>query len=409
MSLKQYYTTHNYLPLLLIAFLLPFNFGVAIVLVMSLFAFFVLGDVRTGMKTLVSNKWTYVFLLFFFLHALGYFFSDNKKEALTAIEIKLGFIAFPLLLFTQEFNRIDIRKVLRFFAYGTVVCTLFNVTRAFYFYLFQHESKYLFYSEFSFFMHPGYFAMYCVFSIMILSVLGINYFKAAKHNVLLVIMCCLVLALGVFMSASKMGMLSLFVLLPVLLFYVLFKRKKYILLAAIIVLVSLSSFFVLRTDFAPVQRLRNAFDFAGSGRVIDKTTSESNAVRVLIWNEAATIIKNNLLLGVTPGDANDALYTAYEKNGMTGALEKHLNAHNQFLQTTLGTGIIGGILLVFLTVGVLVAGFTRREVILVLFGLIITINFLVESMLQTQAGTLFFVFLAPILLVNTGNVNKRYL
>lgn len=206
-----------------------------------------------------------------------------------------------------------------------------------------------------------------------------------------------------------MGMLSLFVSLPVILFYVLFKQKKFLLLGIILITIIAGLFFVLRSDFAPVQRLKNAFNFASSSEIIDKTTGESNAVRVLIWSEATTLIKQNWLLGVTPGDANDALYKAYEKAGMTGALNKHLNAHNQFLQTSIGTGLVGVLVLLILTLGILIAGFIRKEIILILFGLIIMLNFLVESMLQTQAGTLFFVFFAPLLLLNLPNVNKSYL
>ncbi len=394
---------------MLIAFLLPFNFGVAIVLILALAAFFFLGKVKSGLGNFVQNKWSYVFVSFFLIHAIAYFFSNNKAEAVTAIEIKLGFIAFPLLIFTQKYSRIDVRKVLRSFAFGTIACTLFNIGRALFYFVTQKETKYFFYSEFSFFMHPSYYAMYAVFSIIILSLLSLNYFKKNVFNLTAVVLSCLLLGVCIFMSSSKMGMLSLVVSLPVILFYVLFKQKKFILLGLIIITISLGLFFVLRSDFTPIKRLKNAFNFAGSTEQIDKTTAESNAVRVLIWSEAKNLIKQNLLLGVTPGDANDALYKAYEKAGMTGALNKHLNAHNQFLQTAIGTGLIGAILLGFLTLGILIVGFIRKEIMIILFALIIILNFLVESMLQTQAGTLFFVFFAPLLLVNSQNVNKGYL
>ncbi|MDP2385892.1 MAG: O-antigen ligase family protein [Bacteroidota bacterium] len=394
---------------MLIAFLLPFNFGVAIVLVLSLTVFFFLGKLKTGLANFIHNKWAYLFLAFFLIHAICYFFSHNKAEAGTAIEIKLGFIAFPLLIFTQQYSRIDIRKVLRSFAIGTIVCSLFNIVRGVFYFITENEIKYFFYSEFSFFMHPSYYAMYAVFSIVILSLFGFNYFKKSAFNVAIVVVASILLGVCIFMSSSKMGMLSLFVSLPVILFYVLVKQKKFLLLGAILFTIASGLFFVLRSEFAPVQRLKNAFNFASSSEIIDKTTGESNAVRVLIWSEASTLIKQHLLLGVTPGDANDELYKAYEKEGMTGALEKHLNAHNQFLQTAIGTGLVGTLLLFLLTFGILITGFIRKEMVMILFGLIIILNFLVESMLQTQAGTLFFVFFAPLLLVNYQNVNKRYL
>jgi O-antigen ligase len=74
------------------------------------------------------------------------------------------------------------------------------------------------------------------------------------------------------------------------------------------------------------------------------------------------------------------------------ALIKKLNAHNQFLQTFIGTGIIGFVLLLLITIGTLIYGFVKKNYILALFSTLIFFNFLVESMLQAQAGFIFFVF-----------------
>ena len=41
---------------------------------------------------------------------------------------------------------------------------------------------------------------------------------------------------------------------------------------------------------------------------------------------------------------------------------------------------------------VLIVGFVRKNIWALLFGILVIVNFLVESMLQTEAGNLFFVF-----------------
>ena len=41
----------------------------------------------------------------------GYFFSLNKPEALNAIEIKVGFVAFPILLFASNYTETHIKKI----------------------------------------------------------------------------------------------------------------------------------------------------------------------------------------------------------------------------------------------------------------------------------------------------------
>ena len=159
----------------------------------------------------------------------------------------------------------------------------------------------------------------------------------------------------------------------------------------------------------PFERLKVAFTVTSSSETIDLTAVESTAVRILIWKQSIEIIKNNLIFGTTPGDANDALLQAYQKNGLTGAIQKRLNAHNQFLQTFIGTGIIGFIILLITTVGSMLYGFFRKNYLLVLFSILIIFNFLVESMLQAQAGFMFFTFFICILTqYNVSKLSDKY-
>ena len=77
---------------------------------------------------------------------------------------------------------------------------------------------------------------------------------------------------------------------------------------------------------------------------------------------------------------------------MTGALAKKLNAHNQYLQTFIGTGILGFVLLLIMTLFLIIYSFFKKNYILMLFSILISFNFMVESMLQSQAGFIFFTF-----------------
>ena len=396
MTIKHYYTSYFYFPLLAMAFLLPFNVGVASVLALSLVFYFIFGSKKEGYRLLMQNKWTYVFVLFFLIHAIDYFFSLNKIEALTAIEIKLGFIAFPLLIFSQKLDTNSVKKICYSFVIGVISCTVFNFIRAFYFYF--SENNFLVYSDFSFFMHASYYAMNLVFSIVILGTFGISIFKKKTQNGIAFIFLLVFFSAAVIVSASKLGILSLILLLPIVLAYNLLKQNKIKLVISMLVGLLITIFIVLQLNISPIQRLKNAFIFTQSTQEIDKTTAESNAVRLLIWKESLSLIKQQLLVGVTPGDANDLLYEAYKNKGMTGALNKHLNTHNQYLQTAIGTGIIGVLLLFILTFGIFIFGIMKKNKLITLFGLIITLNFMVESMLQTQAGALFYLFFACVLL-----------
>jgi O-antigen ligase len=146
--------------------------------------------------------------------------------------------------------------------------------------------------------------------------------------------------------------------------------------------------------------------FQNKSEVIDKTTTESSSVRVLIWQAATEIIKDNFIFGVGTGDVKDVLLEKYKEKGMTGALSERLNAHNQFLQTFIALGLPGIILLLSSFIFPFILAFRKKNFIYIVFLVIVFINFLTESMLETIAGVLFYAFFNSLLMVN---INRKEL
>jgi hypothetical protein len=62
-------------------------------------------------------------------------------------------------------------------------------------------------------------------------------------------------------------------------------------------------------------------------------------------------------------------------------------------------GIFGFIVLLILTIGLAVYAVIKKNNLLLFFALLTSVNFLVESMLQTSAGTVFYVFFLCFLIV----------
>ncbi len=396
-KLKQLYLNFSFIFPLLIAFLLPFGINYGIIIAFWLISFFVFDDVKSGVRKMLTNKWSYVFILFFVLHVLGYFFSINKAEALSGIEIKLPFIFLPLLIFTSNFNELQLKKIVISFVSGCVLLAFTCLFRATYLY-YAMDTNAFFYSDFTYFLHPSYFSMYFVFAQLIVMLYYKTWLSHLKYLNLKIGFISLVFLVCIFLASSKMGVITAFTILPVTLFVLLinrgYKKSMIVFLVALIAITGLA----YKLFPSPFQRLQSAFTVTTSSQSIDLSATESTAVRILIWKQAINIIKENFVFGTTPGDANDALYQSYQKNGLTGAIKKKLNAHNQFLQTFIGIGILGFILLFLMTVGAIVFGFIKRNYALVLFSFLITFNFLVESMLQAQAGFIFFTFFLCFLL-----------
>jgi O-antigen ligase len=396
-KIKQTYLQFGFNIPLLIAFFLPFGINYGIFIIIWTIAFFAFEDLKTVLSSAFKNKWIYVLLGFFFLHAIGFFFSTNKVEALTAIEIKLSFLIVPILFFATNYNELQIKKILISYVSGCVLAAVMCLFRAGFLYFFQDINAF-FYSEFTYFMHPSYFAMYLVFALLIVMLFYQKWLSHLTHLNVKIGFISFLFLIVIFLCSSKMGLITALLLLPTTLTIILFNLGYKKLIVGLLLCLIISISLAYKIFPSPFQRLKVAAQVTTSSKVIDKTDAESTAVRILIWQESVKLIKTNFWLGTTAGDANDKLIQAYQKDGLTGALIKKLNAHNQFLQTFIGTGLLGFILLLMMTIFVMIYGFFKRNYMLVLFSILMICNFLVESMLQAQAGFIFFVFFLCLLL-----------
>lgn len=400
--MKLNYPLVNFYFAIAIAFLLPFKILISPVIACWLIFQF-LNYEEIDFKTKFKKSALLLPIIFFSTHLLAYFFTENTKEALFSIELKLSFLILPFLVI-QSKNTIErTNKILFAFVSANIIALLICTINSFA-HFFKHES-FLTYNEFCLFMHPSYFSMYLAFSVFIL-LLKFKELTSLLNNKVIIYTTIVFLISGIYFAASKMGILTFFILVPLIILIQLYKGKKFKTILLVAGTFILSSLFFIFSDSIPAARMRNVISVLTTTQNIDKTTSESNAVRLLIWKESFNLIKQKPILGYTPGDANDKLYQAYEQQGLTGALEKKLNAHNQFLQTSIGLGIFGFLLLSGMIFYSIFYGIKENNGLQLFFGLLIAMNFFVESMLQTSAGTIFFVFFYSLLNFKNGEIKS---
>jgi O-antigen ligase len=155
----------------------------------------------------------------------------------------------------------------------------------------------------------------------------------------------------------------------------------------------------------PLERFKNAIavNALSEEELFDqhKTSIESNVVRRMIWIVSLELIAEHPN-GVGTGDVIPVLLEKYKMRGMTGALEKEFNCHNQYLQTTIALGWMGGILVVIMILWPLTLSIRRKDPLLLFFFLLFGINILVESMLEVQAGVVFFSLFAGVFAIRTN-------
>jgi hypothetical protein len=384
----------DYIPVLL-AFLLPFGGFLSVLIILWFITSWFCFKKEESLKGL-KNKWFWIMFGFLLLHCVSAILSENKSEALTSIEVKMSFLAFPYFLFLFTLNKITVRNIFVAFVSGCFFALLTCLARASFIFI-SSGDNYFFYNKFSYWIHTGYFSMYMLFAMVIVQLAYPAWFGKDPYNKYIRWILTGLFMLGIFLCASKIGYIAFFI---TAVFLILTKFRSKVNLKTLCVgsaLVLLILFTLYKVSPAPFERLIAAFTATSSGN-IDKTSGESTAVRILIWEQCVDIVKDHFLFGVGSGDANDVLYAKYEEQGLEGAMEHNLNAHNQFFQTFIALGVFGFLILFVSSFGTLILGILRKNLILSLFSLIIILNFLVESMLQTQAGNLFYVYFLCVLL-----------
>jgi O-antigen ligase len=362
----------------LVAFSLPFKFLVNLFIVLAFVAWLFTNPFKKLFTKTKNTKVLLAILIFYLLHLIGLLYTNNIQEGLFSLEIKISLLIFPLLFYTEKFSAKQHWFFFKSFVVGTLLCCLLCLSRAIFFYYYTHENLF-YYEGLSWFQHPSYLAMYVSFCCAVL--LLTNLFSKT-----ITYLSILFFTLFVFLLSSKTGIIIYFITLIFSFTSMFLKGKNYfkIIGASLLsLLICISILFLIPQVKQRFQNVYNVFQI----KSIDKTSAESTTVRMLIWNEAIQISKEHPIIGVSPGNANDALYEGYKQNGLTGAYEKKLNAHSQYFQTTIGLGLVGLLSLLSLFA---VPLFTNRNKIVIFFIGICALNFLTESMFQTMAGCIFF-------------------
>ena len=345
-------------------------------------------------KFILNKKFFYLVCLWFlYLAGLIYTDSDNLTYGFKDIETKLSLLIFPLLFASYSLSSAERNKVFFAFVGGVFTAMVFNVTGS----LIQFYSEYtrtgnLNFNYFLYFnlsktIHPSYMAMYFCLAVVLMiqwihdRSLGISAVKLYVGVTLLV--------LFIFMLSSKAGILTLIL---ILIYYLIVFAKRIkspirLFLPAAMLLISVMLYLFVVPG--ATSRLEINPSLLATNIEIAKDTQDSSELRVLIWQKTIELIKNNFLFGVGTGDVKSTLIDKYKSDGITWAAHFQLNAHNQFLQTWLAIGLFGFLSLLSWIFLPLLKGIFHNNHTLILFGLIILLNFLFESMLETQAGVIF--------------------
>ena len=164
-------------------------------------------------------------------------------------------------------------------------------------------------------------------------------------------------------------------------------------------LVSLATFSVLKSPRASdfIDKIVN------KEYIIDREANDSYGTRVLIWDASISLIKSNYLYGLGPSSVYDELKNTYKEKRYVVPFRERLNSHNQFLQITLETGLLGLLLFMYALFNIVLSQKYELKFLAYYIFLIFLINACFESILNRYSGIICFCFIYCIVTI----LNKK--
>lgn len=345
-------------------------------------------------------------LSLFLLSLIGAAYSDNVAKAISDWECKLWFLAAPLCILPLcgKFSLKQIRILLIAFIISVSATAIGNFVISAVSFLQTGDTSQFFYQQASHFFgakatHPSYLSMYCATAWLLSVFFRVNDRPVLSRGIRILLDASLIiLPAEIILLQSKAGILLFALLFPCALAYAVRKGAMPLWggIAVVVGCIGLGAA-IAASGVLPTDRLYEM------GRQLEEenTVNPYNGTmqRVLVWQTSCEVAVDNLPFGTGTGDITDDLCQRYEAKGYTYILDKRLNCHNQYLQHLVGLGI-PGLLALLLFIGYpIVEAIRKKDFLLGMWGLLVAGNLLVESMLETRAGSNFIPIMALLLVL----------
>jgi O-antigen ligase len=364
------------------------------------------GDFKPKWQRLKLATWAWPFLIYYLLLVAGMLFTADESNGLHTLEKKITFFVLPFIVATgRPLDEKFIGFLKRSFVYSCASVVIICMALATYFYFHgvttenfdirSNENFTLFHPDvspvwahFSYIqlaqwadIHPGYLSMYLVFCLVI--IFNERYQNRWERNIHVIAGCLILCALV--LLASRMAIVA-FVCITVYLGIKKIQEKR---MRSLLPIFSSALMVGFLLWLNPVALFRVIEEPIITTYHADQAVIDWNSVsyRLLEWQGSWSVIRTHWLEGVGTGGSAKAMNNFYAHyNNSTIGLD--LNAHNQYLQVWMESGLAG--LLAFL---LCIAGGIypmRNDSGYFSFILIFSLMCLTESVGERQKGIVFF-------------------
>lgn len=388
-------------------FLLPIDINYPTPFFVLAIIFGAMNIVKADRTYIGENKVLWVFPLYFLVILISLLYTSHLSEGFDLIVRSLSLLLFPIIFLFVKEDASSVRKLFDFLLYGLVFSFFMNLSSVIYdvvgrvydmitqgvelsFWEGLGVSWRLFMNDqFSNLVSPSYVSLY--------TLLVLSYYLKKELNTVWRLLCVLILFAYLFLLGNEAAYYTLFLMAILLIWKVKDRSKRYLLVCL----------FILGT----IVFVKNPHFFHSSR--VNQTTLNTQDLpisehdRWLSWKAAVAAIEQAPLLGYGVGDAKDVLVAKYKELGPTyqNHVKHRYNAHNQFLQTWIETGIVGIFILLFIFTWL--AFYMRRSSNEFAVFLALFIALIFESMLVRFNGIVFFSIIVPLLLKKKSILSSR--
>ncbi len=374
-----------------------YNLNARVIIALSVFY---LIDSKSNLKnkwnSIKSNKVIAIMAFYFLIQVLGLIHTEDLKRGFDTVTRNLPFLLLPTILWSEKLSKENILKPLNFLKIWMFIVMLYLIL---YQYFIEHRTigttVHFAFEKLGISQHHVSF----ILVITIMFTLHQLFDKRIKNNWLNgFILAGLFFSLLLFSSR-----ISLIILLfsLIVFFYNYYKSSKIqykILVGLCVVLGCFFSFYgstelrrkadilLKSTDFdMEIVKTKNSITFA-------KNTIEQ---RMMISMASINIIKEHPVFGVGTGDYLKALQDEYQKLHFIAGIKQKFNAHNQYLEEFIKTGLLG--FLGYLLFMIVLIKYSHKEQSLMLYCVFgVVFMSLTESIFARHHGVALAAFFIPL-------------
>lgn len=356
------------------------------------------------------NSFSLFFVVLYLCYAVGVFWTMDQPQAFKYLENKLTFLIFPFLLSFKKNEPFQIAIIYKGLTLSVIISFLIGLIVAIPCYIDQDSFPYCFLkSHLSQIIHPSYMSVYVVVALYGTYLM----MKEKSINANLGIFLITVLVIYTFMLLSLAGVLFFVLFVSVFFLIWVYKRIKlayflgFLIVSVGFILVGLLYAPFVKSDIGDAQKMIAEFSHSPEKFIENLPEEPSSAqTRLVLWTVSFEEIAKHPF-GVGTGNVDIYLSNNLIEKGNASFASKKYNPHNQFIQTQLEIGVIGLLLLVLIIMGGIYKGIVLKSGMIFLIFSSLLFNCLFESMLQQQAGIIFYVFMFMVLMIFENSNSKR--